>query len=276
MSIFWQDALKALWRHKMTIVLAYGLTFLCTVLVALQVFTMINDGIGNSAEALKLINGFDRTVFEDYMNGHKSWQEALSLPLFLSALLYIIISVFNNAGIIVGFKKEEKKVRQFIQNGLKYFLPFLAYAILFLLFILVIGFILFIAHSKILGHPIEDHDTEKPLFYSAIGFILLFVLKAGCVWIWSIKTRYHYVNGSSFFKSIFEGLKSLYKTKWRSLLILLLTLALFGICLWAHNLLIQYNSGQSYVKIILTMLALQFVLLLRYFIRAWAFKMMQV
>ncbi len=274
MSATWRASLKTIWEFKMIIFFSYLLTFLITTVIAFQIYTIMDNGLNKSNEVFKLIHGFDRTVIEDYMNANKNWKDLLTLPIILCSLSFIFISVFNNAGLIACYKNEEKSIRLFIKNGAKYFFPFLVYAAFFLICILVFGLLIFYIYSKIMSQPIEDYSTEKPMFYSALATIILFVLKAAGIWVWSVNTRYHYVGGFPFFNSILEGLKSTYKSIWQSLIVLAIVLLLFGLSLIIHNILIQYNSSLSYCRIIIVFFSLQLVLLFRYTVRAWTLKIL--
>jgi hypothetical protein len=263
-------SLKETWSYKFVILLAYGLTLICSFLVCYSIYILLNDGIGNSMESIKLLNGFDRTVIEDWMNSNKTWAEKLSLPFIISALLYVLVSIFNNAGLLACFIKDERKSLNFFKNGLKYFVPFLGYALIFMIIICLTAGIIFLIYTKLLGHPINDYNTEKPFFYSLIFVVILLLLKFAYIWIWSVATRCHYIKGTAYRQAIIAGGKTVYKNRTKSLLFICIVFVVFFVIISAFNYLNQYNSGSGFVLLALTGIGIQVSLIARFFARSWA------
>jgi hypothetical protein len=261
---------KETWSYKFVILLAYGLTFICSFFVCYNVYILLNDGIGNSIESIKLLNGFDRTVIEDWMNSNKTWAEKLSIPFIISALLYVLVSLFINAGLLACFIKDERKGLNFFKNGFKYFVSFFGYALIFMIIICLTAGILFLIYTKLLGHPINDYNNEKPFFYSLIFVVILLILKFAYIWIWSVATRCQYIKGTAYRQAIIVGGKTVYKNRTKSLLLICIVIVVFFVIITAFNYLNQYNSGRGFISLALTGIGIQVSLIARFFARSWA------
>jgi hypothetical protein len=273
MSHSWIDGWKQVWTAKKIILFAWFLTWCTVIIIGIKIFSLLNNCLGHTMEMTKLLHGFDRTVIEDFMNEHKRWSDSLVCPLIGSALVFLIVSIFNHAGLIACFEKQTYSIKDFLKYGLKYFFPFMGFSILFLVLTIAIGGFFFFVYSKLIGQPIEDYDSEKPFFYSLLITIVLFVLKAAGIWLWSLKTRYYFIKGHSFFKSIFEALKSMYRHVGKSILLILVALLLFAFALVAQKILNECNSGLSWCTMLAVFIGMMMVSLFRYFVRSWIMSM---
>lgn len=245
------------------------MTWCTAAFMGVQIFALMNDGLGHSFEITKLLQGFDRTVIEDFLNESKDWQDSICYPLMAAAFLFFMESIFIQSGLIACFEMHNYTLRNFVKNGLKYFLPFMAYAILFLILIVIIGGFFFFAFTQLIGQPIEDYDSEKPFFYSLLFMIVLFGLKVAGIWMWSLKTRYCYIKGHSFFKAIIEGLKSMYRHVGMTVSLSFVALSLFAFALTLQKCLNEYNTGQSWLAIAAAFIGLWLISLFRYAARSW-------
>ncbi len=263
-------SIKKTFDYRALTFVSYLLTTGASAFLAYMVYVNINGGISNSTEAMKLFDGFDRTVLEDWMNSDKTWMAKLSPAIIISTILYFVTALFSNAGLLACIKKEDNKIRSFFKNGAKYFLPFFAYAIIFLIVLSVTGYGLYYLYTKLLGHPIDDHETELPFLKSAALVFIIFTLKAGYIWIWSLHTRFHYIEGKGFFTAISAGFKSLLITIPKTLFIVLICFTVFALNAYLFNCLNQWPSASSYATIFIAFLGMQLTVLFRWFVRVWA------
>lgn len=164
------QSLRLLW-------LLYGITLVLGLMVALPFYNTLKIEDQNSLAFLKLLNGFDYTVYSDFM--HRS-QRVIS-PLFsvgrwLGAL-YIFLSVFVAGGILLRFSqlKAPFNVGTFLQACSHYVGRFLRLFGVSLLFVIVGGGIWLVIGS-LLAVLLTDTLTERGQFWLGAGFFGLFAL----------------------------------------------------------------------------------------------------
>lgn len=169
---FWQTlgAIRLVW-------LIYSCTLVLGLLVALPFYTTLTVEDQNSLSFLNLLNGFDYTVYSDFM--HQS-QRAVS-PLLsvgrLMGVLYIFLNIFFAGGILTHFSNPTTPVRlgAFWQGCTRYMGPFLQLFGMTLLFVLAgAGFWLVV--GSLVGVTLSDSFTERGIFWITAVFFLLFVL----------------------------------------------------------------------------------------------------
>lgn len=159
--------------------LIYGITFVLGLLVALPFYNTLKLEDQNSLAFMKLLNGFDYTIYSDFM--HRSGR-VLS-PLFSVGrwlgVLYIFLSLFFSGGILLRFSQ----VRFHFDTG-SFWLGCSQYVGRFLrlfgvtfLFVLV-GSGLWLVIGTLMNVIMSDSLTERGLFWIGLGFFILAALTA--------------------------------------------------------------------------------------------------
>ena len=249
------------------IVLKYISGFLLSAILGVFIYSKMNQGLGNSVEMEKLIFGFDRTVVDDLLNKDPSILKSLLPKIGLIFGLYFLISNFISSGIYAAFSSNHFDLNSFVKNGLKNYFPFLGISLCFYLLFLIVGFLLFFIYASILGNPFNDYTTEIPFFYSLLIMIFLFLIFCSYLWLWSIFTKFHYLNGDKTLISLRNGFKSLKGNFSRANLLLLFFWILITILMVVMNHLQSLNSSQSWLLLMLLILGMQATILLRYFLQ---------
>ncbi|WP_338874627.1 hypothetical protein WBJ53_03315 [Spirosoma sp. SC4-14] len=164
------QSLRLLW-------LLYGITLVLGLVVALPFYTTLKIEDQNSLAFLKLLNGFDYTVYSDFM--HRS-QRVIS-PLFSAGrwlgLLYLFLSIFVAGGILLRFSQFKAlfSVGAFLQGCSHYFGRFGRLFGVSVLFVVVGGGIWLVIGS-LLAVLLNDTLTERGQFWLGAGFFGLFAL----------------------------------------------------------------------------------------------------
>ncbi|WP_026308390.1 hypothetical protein [Spirosoma spitsbergense] len=157
--------------------LIYCVTLVLGLLVTLPFYNTLNAEAHSSMAFLKLLDGFNYTVYSDFM--HNS-QKALS-PLFsvgrLLGVLYIFLSIFFAGGILLRFAQPGTPFNagSFWQGCAEYVGRFLKIFGVTMLFILVETIIWLLAGS-LAGFALSDSLTERGLFWIGAVFFALFLL----------------------------------------------------------------------------------------------------
>ena len=159
--------------------LIYGITLTLGLLAALPFYSTLIVEDQNSRAFLNLLNGFDYTVYSDFM--HRSEQAIrplMSVGRWLGAL-YLFLSVFFAGGILLRFSQPNSRfsVGMFWQGCSHYVGRFLRLFGVTFLFVVVGGGIWLVVGSLV-GVSLNDTLTERGQFWIGVAFFALFFLTA--------------------------------------------------------------------------------------------------
>lgn len=164
--------------------LLYGVTLGLGLLAALPLYNTLNVEDQNSLAFLNLLNGFDYTVFSDFM--HRSGRAIgplMSVGRWLG-LLYVLFSVFVAGGILERFAQLSAsqtsasfQAGTFLSACSQYVGRFLRLFGVTFLFVLV-GAGLWLVIGTLVSMTLSDTLTERGVFWIGLVFFILFVLTA--------------------------------------------------------------------------------------------------
>ena len=97
----------------------------------MQVYHVLEASIGNSLEINKLVETYDDTVVTDFLNEHGASLSPLLGQLRWVLLIYVLFSVFINAGLLYAVVKNKKGWKTFWEGGAAYFFRFFKVAVFF-------------------------------------------------------------------------------------------------------------------------------------------------
>ena len=261
-------------QFRKTIFMALVLLASTSLATSYYLYDMLAGDLSQSGTIRFLLTGFNRTVIEDWMNAHPLWKDqilAITIPI---AIVYIFVSIFISAGFSNAVVSKDNTIPFFIRKGIKHFLPFLFYALIFHFILALIAVPMIYVYLQLLGHPINDYTTELPFVYSVIVVVLVLLKVISWLWLWSIGSKIAYVAGNSFFSSISMAMKSIWNNKKMSIRILIvfwgLTLLLFICTLLIHKMMIN----ASWWLMAFFYLAMQLVITCRLFVKLFVSKAM--
>ncbi|MVM31596.1 hypothetical protein GO755_16230 [Spirosoma sp. HMF4905] len=159
--------------------LIYGITLVLGLLVALPFYNTLKVEDQNSLAFLNLLNGFDYTIYSDFMNRSQRVISPLISTGRWLGLLYIFLSVFFAGGILLRFSQPNTQFSSglFWQGCSHYFGRFLRLFAVTLLFVIV-GAGLWLVAGSLVGIALNDTLTERGQFWIGVVFFALFALTA--------------------------------------------------------------------------------------------------
>ena len=171
-------------RSGRLLILLYGVTLVLGLLVALPFYNTLLVEDQNSLAFLNLLNGFDYTVFSDFMHrSGRTLTPLLSVGRWLG-IIYVFLSVFFSGGILTRFTQfstlsvtDSFTVGVFWQACSYYTGRFLRLFFVTLLFICV-GAGLWLVIGSLVGIALSDTVTERGEFGIGVLFFTLFALTA--------------------------------------------------------------------------------------------------
>lgn len=228
---FWQTirSVRLLW-------LIYGITLVLGLLVALPFYGTLKIEDQNSLAFMKLLDGFDYTVYSDFMQrSERTISPLISVGRWLG-VLYVFLSVFFAGGILaqVAYLPHPFSVGLFWQGCSQYVRRFLQLFFVTLLFV-VVGGGLWLVMGTLAGIALTDTLTERGLFWIGILFFALFALTATfllCIGDYA-KVIMFRENESNAFRAFGRAgrfvLRNMAKTYGLYILLILIGTALFGV-----------------------------------------------
>lgn len=159
--------------------LIYSITLILGLLAALPFYNTLKLEDQNSLAFLNLLNGFDYTIYSDFMHrSERVISPLLSVGRWLG-LVYIFLSVFFAGGILLRFSQPNLPFSSglFWQGCSHYFGRFLRLFIVTLLFV-VVGAGIWLVIGSIAGVAFNDSLTERGQFWIGLVFFTVFALTA--------------------------------------------------------------------------------------------------
>lgn len=157
--------------------LLYAITLVMALIAALPFYNTLKAEDQNSLAFLNLLNGFDYTIYSDFMHrSSRTITPLLSVGRWLG-LVYLFISVFVAGGILLRFAQPRVPFSAglFFQGCVQYVNRFLRLFAVSFLFVVVGGGI-WLVMGTLVNVLMEDVLTERGLFWIGAGFFALFML----------------------------------------------------------------------------------------------------
>ena len=161
-------------RQYRTLLLLYGVTLLLSLPIALGLFGAIDAESEWSLAPLNLLDGFDYTVFSDFMNRHSGAIWPLVRTGWYAALTYLLVSIWTTGGVLNSFSTGYRAV-SFWQAGTYYFGRNARLFGVTLLFAIPLS-VAAILVGSLLIITVEDTLTERGISLICIALMALFGL----------------------------------------------------------------------------------------------------
>ncbi|GAA4446439.1 hypothetical protein GCM10023189_01570 [Nibrella saemangeumensis] len=181
MSFLMQSFLITRRSGRMLLVI-YLVSLVLGLLVALPFYNTLRAETGRSLAFDALLDGFDYTVFTDFMHVHgKAISPLLSVGRWVS-VVYLFLSLFFTGGILMRFAEPNRYVSMgaFWQACSHYFRRYLALFALVALTVALLAFI-WLLTGTLLVMAFSDTLSERELFWIGFSCFLAFVLMATLV-----------------------------------------------------------------------------------------------
>ena len=233
------DSFKVVSRMWKVILFIFVFQLLLASTVGLQMMKVLDESIGNSLSLDKLQNGFDYTVFTDFMNVHGGSFVVLYGQMRWMVLIYMIIASLISTGLIYCLIHRLVKVSDFMNGGVAHFMKLFFVDLLFSILILGIVGVSFALIGMLFGMAPTSFDTELvflrwTLFIGLVAILLIIILT-----LWRLKTKFNYIQTEEgIFRSLSSGWKAFWRSKWTYVF-----LTLFYLTISILLLLINYAAG---------------------------------
>ena len=265
------DISKIALRQWKPIVIIYSVQLLLGIVLSFFAYQSFSDAIGNSLELDRLALGFNRSVFSDMINTVPDLIASIRKPFILLLLLYLLASIFLQAGLLGNIKKDKCSISDFFTNGKSYFFSFICIALISIFKVLVSLALIWFSFFKLIGDPLETFHSEKPFILTVLGLIVFSTLLISVIWLWSILSRYQKMEGNTLYFSMKQGWRILKSRLFHYLSIALLFLGLQVFLTWMYTFIVDDWGASAWFYIISLLLIQQCFSFMRIYIRAAAY-----
>lgn len=190
---------------------------LCLALtLGIQVHNVLEASIGQSLEINKLLAHYDHTVLTDFLKVHGASITPLLGQLRWLLLVWLVFSVFMNAGMLTcAASKERDSTHTFWAGGVQFFFPFLKISLLFLLLAVVWTAVVLVPIALHLEGWLQSFPSEKYAVALVLGLLALYLMGLAKLYIWSVASRLSKIStGASVLASLKMGGQMYWKKKW--------------------------------------------------------------
>jgi len=232
---------------------------LCLALtLGMQVHGVLQSSIGHSLEINKLLAHYDHTVLTDFLKVHGASITPLIGQLRWLLLVWLIFSVFLNAGLLAcAASPEQTSARAFWTGGIEYFFPFLKIGLFFLFLAVVVTAVIWVPVAMSLESWFQDFPSENYAVWLVLGLLAVYLTGLAKLYIWSVVSRLvHIKTGASVVASLNSGRRIFWKKKWSLLGLVMGFLGLQAFLLMVYWLL-ESTSGMISPLLILVFFMLQ-------------------
>ena len=242
------------WR---IILLIYVLQLVVSLPIGIQVFQVIEASIGDSLSLGIIEEGFNRTVFEDFLNSHGASITPLIGMLRWIVLVFLLLSVFLHAGIFGSLSQKSNGIRSFVNHAMTLFYSFIKLSLFYLALMLLWSGLIWGVFFMIIGNPIEDPSSEKVLVWGGGIALVVHLLGLAQIMNWSIFSKLHCATTNARVKkSILFGLSKM-KTSWFPSLGIIVSYVIIHLILIGVYYFISQPIGASRLWLIMLLFIIQ-------------------
>jgi len=227
--------------------------------------SLSGSGLSGTQSGDLFSNGFDYLILNDLLNAEPDTFKGISKSVLTFIAIYMLFSIFFNAGIIGSIVNSQYNVESFFKNAAQNFLPFAIYTLLFLMLISIVVFICFSPFRDPIT-MVQELASDKKFFHLLYVAIIVAICLISIIASWSINTRLFYAIDRKFFTSLRRGFMWTFKRIFPHLGFFLFFLIIGAFMFWINIKLELMTS--VWLVFILSIL----ILMVRIFFRFWYFS----
>ncbi|MFN0214587.1 MAG: hypothetical protein ACKVT2_10065 [Saprospiraceae bacterium] len=226
------------WRIALIV---YFIQLCLALTLGMQAHSVLESSIGNSLEINKLLAQYDHTVLTDFLKVHGASITPLIGQLRWLLLVWLIFSVFINAGLLYSTNSEKYTgragVAAFWQGAVEYFFPFLKISLIFLGIALLWTMLTLAPIAMFFQPALRYFITEQYAVWAVMFLIVIYLAGLVILMVWSLISRVLFVNNLSMISSSL-------KNGWRTF----------------------HKNGRAFLRLMMAFLGVQVLLLAIYWV----------
>ncbi len=232
-------------RQKRVAAIVYMLQFCLALTLGMQVHSVLESSIGHSLEISKLLAQYDHTVWTDFLKIHGASITPLIGQLRWLLLVWLIFSVFINAGLLFCASSEGSSKqtisKAFWQGAVEYFFPFLKISLISWLLVLLWTAVVLTPIALFLEPSLEYFPTEQYSVWLVLCLLFVYLIGLAVLFVGSVICRFEKIRSG-------ESISRCFRNGWK----------------------IFWNNKRGFLGLLIVFMAFQFVLVALYWVLdAW-------
>ena len=173
--------------------IVYFIQLCLAMTLGMQAHSVLESSIGHSLEINKLLQHYDHTVLTDFLKIHGASITPLIGQLRWLLLVWLIFSVFINAGLLFSATTEKNvgrtSVGAFWRGGYEYFFPFLKISLSFLTLTLAWTMVVFAPIALFFQPSLQYFTSEQYSVWMVLFLLVVYLAGLFVLFVWSVISR---------------------------------------------------------------------------------------
>lgn len=253
----------------------YLITLLLGLTLVIPYHGVLQEAAGHSMDTVKLLKGFDYTVFKEITHFHGEGIQAFFTAGFWLVLLFMIIGTFLAGGILDQLMARDRRFSPsaFFAGCGKWFWRFLRLMFYHLIVQILVAAIVYGPMAFVLIRKFQNGANEPQLFHTILPFVILHLL---------IALYFLIIADYARISIVATGTKKVFKQYWRSLAFVssrffgtyglyLLLLVVPLVTLWVFSGISRNVNVNTGMMVLVMLLVQQLFIWLRSGFRIWIY-----
>lgn len=225
--------LRSTFQQQKLWLLLYALNFLFAMFLAFPLSSYLDDKLGNTLAIDKLKEGFDYTVFYDFMKDYGDIAGFILDQSLVGLGLYLILSIFLIGGILKIFieKPKHSSLSAFWDGASSYFWRMLRLTVYFIIIHFLLLVLFFTIFSFLTAGGLERFRNESEIIQRGLVLTPIYLFFATVVFMIQDYAKINLVSTNSryLFQPIWQSVRWISKNFTQSFLLYILNFLTFGI-----------------------------------------------
>jgi len=242
------------WRIAATV---YFIQLCLALTLGMQAHSVLESSIGHSLEINKLLAQYDHTVLTDFLKVHGASITPLIGQLRWLLLVWLIFSVFINAGMLYSVQLGQSTARAFWQGAAEYFFPFLKISLTFLLLAAVWTLVVWLPMAMFIEPSLQYFTSEKYTVWLTMSLLLVYLIGLAVLFIWSVISRLVKIKTSASTAACVKNGWGIFSKNKRGFLILMFGFLALQIALLLVYWMLEAFAGMTSPALVLVLFVVQ-------------------
>lgn len=222
----------AIRRMKMWLLL-YVITFLFAATATVAIPDILGAGLSDTLAAQHLMEGFNHTVFDDFMHEHGSKLSVVTGRLMMTGFLFLLLYIWLTGGILKTYDMiaEPFTFKRFWAGCLQYSWLLVRVFVVFLMIHAVVAFIVYFPLINVVQSGFESLENELSFYRIVKITVVIHLLLAILIALISDYTKVRLVKEgrTSVFKELLPSIRFVFRNFHRTIPMYLLYIVTFGL-----------------------------------------------
>jgi hypothetical protein len=254
--------------------LIYLVNLLVGIILVFPLYELMDSVMGNTKALSQILRNFDALIFSDFLSQTSSGIKVLFTQVKWMALIYWIVSIFIAGGLIRTLNQNKFTMTSFFSGASYNFFRFGAISTTMLIMQILTFALVFVPVGYAVDALHGSIKSEKVLLWIFAGATGLWLLLFIMLLMISDYAKFHAVlyNTGNFFKSVFGGIKYVFKNFFKTYLLYIMLLILPAILFYGYFRAEAEFGTHTAFGVLIVFLIQQVFIIMRIWFRVWIYS----